>query len=56
MDETPPQVLISYTHDSSEHKERVFYLAQRLRCEGIDCNLDQYEDSPAPRLAEVDGR
>ena len=44
---TPPKVFISYSHDSSEHLDRVLTLADRLRAEGIDCNLDQYEPAPA---------
>ncbi len=43
---TPPKVFISYSHDSQEHKERVLALADRLREDGIDSNIDQYEDSP----------
>jgi nucleoside phosphorylase len=42
----PPKVFISYSHDSQEHKERVLALADRLREDGIDSNIDQYEDSP----------
>jgi len=42
----PPKVFISYSHDSQEHKERVLALAGRLREDGIDSNIDQYEDSP----------
>jgi TIR domain len=41
-----PRVFISYTHDSEEHKNRVFDLSDRLRAEGVDCHIDQYEDSP----------
>ncbi|MGH9752668.1 MAG: SEFIR domain-containing protein, partial [Blastocatellia bacterium] len=44
---TPPKVFISYSHDSHEHLDRVLALAGRLRDEGIDCNLDQYEPAPA---------
>ncbi|MGE0129980.1 MAG: SUMF1/EgtB/PvdO family nonheme iron enzyme [Blastocatellales bacterium] len=44
---TPPKVFISYSHDSHEHLDRVLALADRLRAEGIDCNLDQYEPAPA---------
>ncbi len=40
-------VFISYSHDSEEHKKRVLALANRLRREGVDCVLDQYETSPA---------
>jgi len=41
-----PKVFISYSHDSQEHKERVLALADRLREDGINSNIDQYEDSP----------
>lgn len=43
----PPKVFISYSHDSPEHEARVLALANRLRAEGIDAILDQYESSPA---------
>lgn len=46
MSETDPIVLISYTHDSKKHKDRVLNLANKLRDYGVDCNIDQYEDSP----------
>jgi len=42
-----PKVFISYTHDSPEHMDRVLALSNRLRSEGIDCRIDQYEQSPA---------
>jgi internalin A len=42
----PPKVFISYSHDSAAHKDRVLALADRLRDDGIDCNIDQYEQSP----------
>jgi nucleoside phosphorylase len=45
-DSTPPKVFISYSHDSQEHKDRILELADRFREDGIDCNIDQYEDSP----------
>jgi nucleoside phosphorylase len=41
-----PKVFISYSHDSQDHKERVLALADRLREDGIDSSIDQYEDSP----------
>lgn len=41
-----PSVFISYSHDSKEHQDRVLQLSNKLRSEGIDCILDQYEDSP----------
>ena len=43
----PSKVFISYSHDSQEHKDRVLALSNRLREGGIDCQIDQYEESPA---------
>lgn len=43
----PTRVFISYSHDSQSHRESVLALANRLRREGIDCQLDQYESAPA---------
>jgi predicted secreted protein len=40
------KVFISYSHDSPEHLERVLRLSNRLRRDGIDCLIDQYEMSP----------
>jgi tetratricopeptide (TPR) repeat protein len=51
----PPKVFISYSHDSLEHSDRVRELSDRLRADGIDCILDQYELSPPegwPRWTE----
>lgn len=44
----PPneEVFISYSHDSVEHVKMVLALSDRLRADGIDCVLDQYESSP----------
>ncbi len=44
---TAPKVFVSYSHDSPEHGDHVLTLADRLRSDGIDCILDQYEESPA---------
>jgi hypothetical protein len=41
------RVFISYSHDSEELQQRVLKLADRLREEGIDCIMDQYEESPS---------
>ena len=41
------RVFISYSHDSLDHKRRVLDLSNRLCDEGVDCNVDQYERSPA---------
>jgi tetratricopeptide (TPR) repeat protein len=42
----PPKVFISYSHDSTEHKDRVLALSNRLRQDGVDATIDQYEASP----------
>ena len=39
-------VFISYSHDSPEHDTSVLALANRLRADGIDAILDQFESSP----------
>src|SRR5437773_1129213 len=44
---TTPKVFISYSHDSREHLDRVLDLSDRLRSEGVDCHIDQYEISPS---------
>jgi len=41
-----PKIFISYSHDSPEHCENVLNLSNKLRNDGIDCALDQYEFSP----------
>src|SRR2546423_12249605 len=41
------KVFISYSHDSHEHESRVLALANRLRNDGIDALLDQYESFPS---------
>ena len=47
MEAKIPTVFISYSHDSEEHQDRVLKFSNKLREEGIDCSIDQYEDSPA---------
>ena len=42
----PLAVFLSYSHDSPEHADRVLALANRLRADGFDAALDQYEVSP----------
>src|SRR5262245_34711513 len=39
------RVFISYSHDSEEHGDKVLALAERLRADGIDAWLDQYESA-----------
>lgn len=48
----PPRVFISYSHDSRVHEDRVLALADRLRDEGVDCCLDQYQQSPTQGWAQ----
>jgi hypothetical protein len=40
------RVFISYTHDSPEHMTRVLGLCNRLRREGVDCDIDRYHPAP----------
>jgi SEFIR domain len=42
-----PKALISYSHDSREHEERVLAFADSLVSHGIVVALDQYETNPA---------
>ncbi len=37
---------ISYSHETPEHKAHVKDLADRLRKEGVDCDIDVYHTSP----------
>jgi len=41
-----PSVFISYSQDSDDHNARVLELANRLRADGVDALIDQYESSP----------
>ena len=43
---SPPKVFISYSHDSTEHKEWVLKLATDLRNNGVDATLDRWELVP----------
>lgn len=42
MDAGHPKVFISYSHDSPEHEKRVLALAERLRSDGVETQIDQY--------------
>jgi hypothetical protein len=44
------EVFISYSHDSPDHEKRVLALADRLRAEGIDATIDQFETAPKEGL------
>jgi hypothetical protein len=47
MASDPPKVLISYSHDSPEHEQRVLGLANTLREKGgVDAWLDRYRPDP----------
>ena len=41
-----PTVFISYSYETPKHADRVLDLSNRLRSDGVDCTVDQYEDSP----------
>ncbi len=43
----PPKVFISYSHDSPAHEAGVLALAHRLRGNGIEAIVDQYESFPS---------
>lgn len=45
-----PKVFISYSHDTLEHKKWILELASRLRNNGIDAILDQFELQPGDDL------
>ena len=45
-----PKVFISYSHDSIEHKKWIMELAVRLRNNGIDAIIDQWELQPGDDL------
>ena len=45
-DQPRPTAFISYSHETRHHKERVRDLADRLRTEGVDCEIDEYHVSP----------
>jgi hypothetical protein len=42
MPSQPPRVFISYSHDSPAHEQRVLALAERLRQDGVESQVDRY--------------
>ncbi|MFM1798445.1 MAG: hypothetical protein RLZZ117_723, partial [Cyanobacteriota bacterium] len=38
-----PRVFLSYSHDSADHRDWVRRLAERLRANGVDVRLDQWD-------------
>ncbi|MDF2908284.1 MAG: hypothetical protein K0R34_3605 [Herbinix sp.] len=50
-----PKVFISYSHQNAEYENKILEFANHLRSEGIDANIDLYEEAPAdgwPRWME----
>lgn len=41
-----PKVFISYAHDTEEFADKILDFSNRLREDGIDASIDQYEESP----------
>ncbi|OQW41781.1 MAG: hypothetical protein A4S08_12050 [Proteobacteria bacterium SG_bin4] len=41
-------VFISYSHDTAGHREFILSLANRLRGDGLDCQIDQYVNGFPP--------
>ena len=46
-----PQIFISYSHDSLDHKAWVLKLATDLRSNGVDASLDQWDLVPGQDVA-----
>ena len=44
----PKKVFLSYSHESSEHQQRVLGLAQKLRVEGLDAQIDRFVSGSPP--------
>ena len=42
----PPKALISYAHEDTKHDSLVRALADQLRRDRVECELDQYHDAP----------
>jgi hypothetical protein len=49
-----PKVFISYSHDSKRHINSVLELSGQLREDGVDCQLDLYEESPRWMINQVE--
>ena len=47
---TTPKVFVSYSHDSQDHKKWVLDLSTRLRNNGVDAIIDQWELKPGDDL------
>jgi hypothetical protein len=51
MSDSLPSVFLSYTHESTEHKQWVARLATDLRLNGVNALLDQWECEPGTDLS-----
>ncbi|MEA5067887.1 MAG: toll/interleukin-1 receptor domain-containing protein [Christensenellaceae bacterium] len=50
-----PKVFISYSHQNSDYETKILDFSNRLREDGIDANIDLYEEAPSegwPRWME----
>lgn len=50
-----PKVFISYSHQDAAYEDKVLEFSNKLRSEGIDASIDQYEEAPSegwPRWME----
>ncbi len=52
MERGAKTAFISYSWDSAEHKAWVRALAERIRDDGVDARLDQWETAPGDQLPE----
>ncbi len=41
-------IFISYSHDSESHRANVLSLSDRLKAEGLDCEIDRYVEGNSP--------
>lgn len=48
----PPRAFLSYSHDGPEHRQWVLNFAMRLRRDGVETILDQWELEPGDHLPE----
>ena len=42
------KALLSYAHENAQHARHVRALSDRLRQDGVECEIDQYHDAPLP--------
>ena len=52
MERASPTAFISYSWDTDAHKAWVRRLAERIRGDGVDVKLDQWETAPGDQLTE----